>query len=153
MLHIESDTDIQFQRLTKISKTLEILFGAEILTQTSNQVEQLTTPLNSQGIFNKIDKLQHSISMESLDLENNLLCIESNTDIQLQNLTTISNTASNVQEISNQTNKMQYEYQEFKSRQLLQILRRFHNLIQTVHQTRYGINIAAGRKKTKLIQT
>lgn len=50
--------------------------------------------------------------MENLDLENNLLCTESDTDILLQNLTTISNTASNVQEIFNQTNKMQHEYQE-----------------------------------------
>lgn len=55
LLHIESDTDTQFQRLTKIIKIPEKLPDAEILTEKNNQLEQLHTTVNSQDIFNKID--------------------------------------------------------------------------------------------------
>lgn len=55
---------------------------------------------------------QHSKSIENLDLENNLLHIESDTDIQLQHLTSTSITSSNIQEMFNETNKIHYEYQE-----------------------------------------
>lgn len=65
-------------------------------------------------------------SNENIVFENNLLHIESDTDIQLQHLTTISNTTSNVQEMSNQTNKIQYKYQEPSTSTNIQELSRSH---------------------------
>lgn len=80
--------------------------------------------------------------MENLDLENNLLYIESDTDIKLQSATLL---ATFKKFLIKQTKCNM----NIKSLQLLQILRRFHNRIQTIHQTHYGIKISAGRKKAK----